>query len=149
MYVCALCVCSIHGVCMKRSGPLELQLGIAVRCHIDARKQTYVLCKSSKVSYPLDRLSRLMMLNFNWHLVTQCRITREGVLMRLFRSGWPDGGGGSGKWIVLFALIDVGRSSPLWKTTTHWLWFLDCVGVEKASRMINMHSFLSALVDVM
>lgn len=78
---------------MKRSSPLGLQLWTAVRCHIDARKQTYVLCKSSKVSYPLGHLSRLMMFNFNWHLVTQCRIIWEGVLMRLFRSGWSGGGG--------------------------------------------------------
>lgn len=74
---------------MKRSGPLELQLQTAVRCHRDARKQTHVLCESSKVSYPLGHLSRLLMLNFNWDLVTQCKITQEGVLMRLLRSGWP------------------------------------------------------------
>lgn len=82
---------------MRRSGPLEQQVQTAVRCHIDARKQTYVLCKSSNVSYPLGHLSRLMMLNFNWYLVTQCRITQNGVLMRLLRSGWP---GGGGQWQV-------------------------------------------------
>lgn len=55
----------------KASDTLELELQIVMSCYVGAVNQTWVLCKSSKGSYPLSHLASAshLILFFNYQIV--------------------------------------------------------------------------------
>ena len=48
--ICTMCMPDTHVVQKRVKGPLELELGIIVSCHVGAGNRTQVLCKKSQCS---------------------------------------------------------------------------------------------------
>lgn len=57
--LCTLCMPIAHRSQKRASDPLKLELQVAVRCHVSAENQTWVLKRRSQCSQPLGHLSSL------------------------------------------------------------------------------------------
>lgn len=58
----------------KAADPLELELQMVVNYYVDSEKQTWVLYKNSKCSYPLNHLRHTYAFKVLWFLSSKVKI---------------------------------------------------------------------------